>query len=90
MLWRKGVSGAFRPGTLRAAFGTSEHLYGSIVRMTDPRQAEFEAHERKSLARGICPYSGLLLTSWGNAAAVSDLSCAVCDCFGYRKDEVGR
>lgn len=52
------------------------------------QQAEFEEHERKYLAMRRCPHSGERLTRDGNAGP-ERLSCWVCDCFGYRPDEVG-
>lgn len=62
----------------------------SIVSDADPREEWWRRYEAEHLGRGICPASGLGLYPWGNAAAVSELSCAVCDCFGYRREEVGQ
>jgi hypothetical protein len=44
--------------------------------------------EAKYLSAARCPYSGLPLHHRGNAAVVSDLSCDMCDCFGFAKSEV--
>ncbi len=54
------------------------------------QKAEYERECARQLRAGRCPHSGLRLHPHGNAAAVSDLSCDVCDCFGYSKNEVGQ
>lgn len=52
------------------------------------QKVEYERHCANSLRQGMCPDSGLRLHANGNAAAVSDLSCDVCDCFGYSRAEI--
>jgi hypothetical protein len=43
--------------------------------------------EREHLARGLCPWSGEVLTKDGDGLPGS-LSCELCDCFGYDPKDV--
>lgn len=57
----------------------------------DPREAEERVREAEYLKRRRCPHSGLDLRlevrdGWGLPPG---FMCAVCDCFGYRPEEVG-
>lgn len=49
---------------------------------------EYEAHERRCIAKGICPWTSEHLTTRGEAGP-NRLSCSLCDCFGYMPNEVG-
>lgn len=53
----------------------------------DPREAEWLAPEAKQLAKGRCPYSGLILHRDGEAGP-HVASCDMCDCFGYEPTQV--
>ena len=54
-------------------------------------QAKEDERERAELSKGICPDSGLPLTTWGNVQIPpGTLSCSVCDCFGYPPEAVKR
>ncbi|MCA4754802.1 hypothetical protein [Mycolicibacterium fortuitum] len=52
------------------------------------QEADWLAHAKPKLQRGECPYSGLRLHENGEGDPGS-LSCDVCDCFGFSRDEVG-
>lgn len=45
--------------------------------------------EAQHLASYICPWSGEPLTDHGDGAP-GNLSCVLCDCFGYKPEEVGK
>lgn len=50
--------------------------------------AEYEAREKKALARGVCPYSGgnLRREVWDSHGPT--MTCGwMCDCFGYDPDD---
>ncbi|QZT61272.1 hypothetical protein [Mycolicibacterium austroafricanum] len=54
----------------------------------DPREAEWRAQEAASLKKRQCPVGG------GRLYPVefiygTFMACGICDCFGYRPDEVG-
>lgn len=57
------------------------------------QQAAQEAYhkqwEAQHLAAGICPWSGEELTDHGDGVP-GNLSCVLCDCFGYKPEEVGK
>lgn len=60
----------------------------------DAQQLEWEKFELEQLRSGICPGSGLTLMRRAYFDGPVDrsgpvMSCQVCDCFGYRPDEVG-
>lgn len=61
--------------------------------MSDPQQAEWDAFERAELAARRCPYSGGALVRRQHDDGPPDptgaiVSCGVCDCFGYKPEEV--
>lgn len=57
----------------------------------DPCEAEWLARESVALKKGQCPYTSERLVTWGNVQIpAGTLSCSMCDCFGYRPDEVGK
>ena len=60
--------------------------YSNLIK--EQQMAEWEAHEKAFLARGECPHTSERLTTHGEAGP-NRLSCSMCDCFGYRPDEVG-
>jgi len=57
--------------------------------VSDPREAEWIEWETQSLAKGICPYSGLRLKDDG-AGPPGTLSCHLCDCFGFDQCRIPR
>lgn len=62
--------------------------------MSDPQQVQWEAFEQQQLAVGRCPGSGgalLRRSSFDGPRnpAGTVMACAMCDCFGYKPEEVG-
>ena len=52
------------------------------------QEAYHKEWEARHLASYICPWSGERLTDHGDGAP-GNLSCVLCDCFGYKPSEVG-
>lgn len=46
--------------------------------------------ERRELAAGRCPWSGLVLSRTEIGGGAHRFMCGVCDCFGYRPEELGQ
>lgn len=47
-------------------------------------------YERQELAAGRCPWSGLLMVRTEVVGGTHRFMCGVCDCFGYRPQDIGR
>jgi aminoglycoside phosphotransferase (APT) family kinase protein len=68
-----------------------ERHYDEAKRQTEmaAQEAYHKDWEARHLAQHICPWSGEPLTVHGDGAP-GNLSCVLCDCFGYKPDEVGK